>query len=680
VGSAHTRTSGRERHDLSYLAGLDGLRAVAVLAVIAFHAQILHVDGGFLGVEVFFVISGYLITSLLVAEHEKTGTVSLRGFWLRRARRLIPALCALWVVVVAISATLAPDAFAGTKADLPGAVFFVSNWSRIVRHQSYFMAIERPPLLLHLWSLAIEEQFYLVWPIAFACLGARLPGRWLAAAAAALAVASAAWMAALHDPTRDPSAIYYRTDTRLSGLLIGMALAAVVRPRTLASVTRPRTLASVTRPRTLASVTRPRTLASTPREPAARPAARAGGALLGVAGLLACAVLAWAFMRLDASSALVYRGGFLLVDVATAVLIAAAVRPSGWMGRVLGASPLAWIGRRSYGIYLWHWPIFALTRPFLDVDLDGARLFVLRAVATLVVSELCYRFVETPLRRADLGMMLRALGGSSAVQRTRAWRAVGALAIVAGLTAALLSGGPVRAAGGEVGAPASRSVLADSAPLGNGHAADPGLAGASGASASTAGRGLAIDPSWPKTLTLLTDSVTLGVKGALPAALADWKVEVVGRPALMVKQVVPEFLRGRSVGSVVVVGLAYNSLFEKNRRNYDRWAAIWDREAETLLSDLAARGAKKVVWVTLREPTPEVVTDRGRSQYGLYAWFFPYVNERIHALADRHPEVGIADWKAVSDVPGVTYDLIHLSSAGVKLMTSTITSAVLGPS
>ena len=193
------------------------------------------------------------------------------------------------------------------------------------------------------------------------------------------------------------------------------------------------------------------------------------------------------------------------------------------------------------------------------------------------------------------------------------------------------------------------------------------------------GRGIPIDPAWPKTLTLLTDSVTLGVRLALPAALPDWKVEVVGRPALMVKQVVPEFLRGRGVGSVVVVGVAYNSLFEKNRRNYDRWAAIWDREAERLLSDLRARGAKKFVWVTLREPTPDVVTDRGRTQYGLYAWFFPYVNERLRALAERHPELALADWRAVSDVPGVTYDLIHHSSAGITLMTTTITAAVLGP-
>jgi peptidoglycan/LPS O-acetylase OafA/YrhL len=642
---------------LAYLGGVDGLRAIAVLAVIAFHGAIFHLDGGFLGVEVFFVISGYLITSLLIAEYRRTGQVSLRAFWLRRARRLLPALCALWVAVVAISATLVPDAFVATKADLPGAVFFVSNWWQIARHQSYFMAIERPPLLLHLWSLAIEEQFYLLWPIAFAYLCARVRGRWLACGAVAMAIASAAWMATLYDPGRDASAVYYRTDTRLSGLLFGMALAAIWRPGPGKD--------DHAGDRGERSV--------------------AGGRVLGVAGLLAFAVLAWAFVELSDSAPLVYRGGFLVVDVATAVLVAAAVHPSAWVGRVLGVAPLAWIGRRSYGLYLWHWPIFAITRPDLDIHMGGARLFALRLVLTLVVSELCYRFIETPLRQADLAAMFRALAlGGSAVQRNRAWRAVGAVAVVAALTVGLLSGGPVRAAGGDSAAAGATGswVLADSAPFKDGHHADRVVTPGSmaGPASPVVGRGIPVDPSWPKTLTLLTDSVTLGVKMSLPAALSDWKVEVVGRPALMVKQVVPEFLRGRTVGSVVVVGLAYNSLFEKNRRNYDRWAALWDREADTLLSDLGARGAKKVVWVTLREPSPEVVTDKGKSQYGLYAWFFPYVNERLHALVERHPEVGLADWMAVSNVPGVTYDLIHLSSGGVKLMTSTITAAVLGPS
>ncbi len=633
------------RGRLAYLAPVDGLRAIAVMAVIAFHAQGLHLDGGFLGVEVFFVVSGYLITSLLMAEHRRTDRVSLRGFWMRRVRRLLPALCALWVGVVTVSATLAPDAFTTTKGDLPGAIFFVSNWSQIVRHHSYFMAVDRPPLLLHLWSLSIEEQFYVVWPMAFAWLAGRVRAPWLAAGAIALAVASAAWMAFLYDPSRDLSDVYYRTDTRLTGLLCGMALAMI------------------------------------PRLRASSPLGRWRSMVLDAAGWSSLLVLVWAFVRLNDSAPLLYRGGFLIVDVATAALIAIAVAPSLAVGRALGAAPLAWIGRRSYGLYLWHWPVFALTRPDLDIGLHGAPLLALRLALTLLLSELCYRFVEGPLRKTDLGSVLRALAsGASPAQRARALRMVCAAGVVAAFMVGLMRGGPVRAAGGErLGAPEGM-VLADSVPVAEVPQASAIATSAVSEPASPpAGRGIPIDPAWPKTLTLLTDSVTLGVRSALPAALADWKVEVVGRPALMVKQAVPEFLRGRSVGSVVVVGLAYNSLFEKNRRSYDRWAAMWDREAETLLSDLGARGAKKIVWVTLREPSAEVVTPQGRTQYALYAWFFPYVNERLRALAARHPEIALADWCAVSNVPGVTYDLIHLNNAGVRLMTSTIAATVLGP-
>jgi len=128
-----------------------------------------------------------------------------------------------------------------------------------------------------------------------------------------------------------------------------------------------------------------------------------------------------------------------------------------------------------------------------------------------------------------------------------------------------------------------------------------------------------------------------------------------------------------------VIALAYNSLFEKDRKNYERWSGLWDRHAEKLISDLKACGAKKLVWITLREPSPEVVTDAGRDQYRQYAWFFPYVNERLFALAQRHPELALADWRAVSNVPDLTRDLIHLNAAGVDLMTTTITRAVLGP-
>jgi peptidoglycan/LPS O-acetylase OafA/YrhL len=625
--------------DLGYLPGLDGLRALSVLAIVLFHAQVAGFDGGFFGVEVFFVLSGYLITSLLVAEFARTGGVSLRRFWMRRARRLLPALCMLLISVVAVAPTLAPDAYLETRGALPAALLFVSNWWQIAHHQSYFMAVERPPFLLHLWSLAVEEQFYIVVPPIVVCacaLSGRLPRGWIAATAAFSGLASAFWMAHLFDPSVDPSAVYLRTDTRLSGLLLGVAMAAIVPAGTRGQT-----------------------------EEKARFSLDALG-LLGLAGL------SWALCRWRDTDPFVYPFGFLAVDIAAMALIACAVGPSR-VGRLLGLAPLRWLGRRSYGLYLWHWPVMVVTRPELDVPWTGWQLLALRLGVTLLLAELSYRFVELPVQRGALTSLLRSLRGyGSPLERTRALRTLGVMTGTAGLAAALVSAAPVHADGSHETGPAGAALHPEPPAEGR-----PGAA----SEATSPFDGIPLDPSWPKTLMLLTDSVTLGVKTTLPAALPDWNVEVVGRPALMVKQVVPEFLKNRQeVPSVVVIGVAYNSLFEKNRKNYDRWAALWDKEAERLLSDLRARGAKKFVWVTLREPSPAVVTDRGRSQYQLYAWFFPYVNERLRALVVRHPEVALADWRAVSDKPGVTYDLIHLSSMGAKLMTRIITDAVLGPS
>jgi peptidoglycan/LPS O-acetylase OafA/YrhL len=161
-----------------YLPALDGLRALAVLAVIGFHADVPHFGGGFLGVEVFFVVSGYLITRLLLLERDETGHISLPSFWARRARRLLPALFAVLLAALGLSLAVAPDALAQTRSDAGAALFYVSNWWQIIQHRSYFMDVDRPPLLLHLWSLAVEEQFYLVWPLAVALLGRAAP-RWV---------------------------------------------------------------------------------------------------------------------------------------------------------------------------------------------------------------------------------------------------------------------------------------------------------------------------------------------------------------------------------------------------------------------------------------------------------------------------------------------------------------------
>jgi lysophospholipase L1-like esterase len=193
------------------------------------------------------------------------------------------------------------------------------------------------------------------------------------------------------------------------------------------------------------------------------------------------------------------------------------------------------------------------------------------------------------------------------------------------------------------------------------------------------GQGVSLDRTWPKTVTLVTDSVTLGAAGALRADLPGWHVQVLGKPALMIKQAVPLYLPpGRRVGSVVVVGLGYNSLWQRDRLNFATWAGEFDSEADSLVSQLRSRGAKKIVWVTLREPSPQVVTVDGEYQFENYAWFFPYVNERLRALVHRQPDIALADWAKVSDRVGVTYDLIHLNPDGARLMAGVIVGAIKG--
>jgi lysophospholipase L1-like esterase len=185
------------------------------------------------------------------------------------------------------------------------------------------------------------------------------------------------------------------------------------------------------------------------------------------------------------------------------------------------------------------------------------------------------------------------------------------------------------------------------------------------------------DASGPKTVTLVTDSVTLGAASALRAALPGRQVQVLGKPALMIDQVVPRYLPpGRRVGSVVVVGLGYNSLWQPHRTRFDVWAAQFDREASSLVAALRSRGAEKIVWVTLREPTARVVSASDEYQYSHYAWYFPYVNERLRALARRGPDIALADWAAVSNRTDLTYDLIHLDPKGARVMARVIVGAI----
>jgi len=387
--------------------GLDGLRALAVVAVLLYHAGLASVPGGFLGVEVFFVISGYLITALLVTEWRRRGRIDLGAFWMRRARRLLPALYLVAVATLAYAVVFLPGEVAGLRGDALSAFGYVTNWYLIFGNESYFEAMGRPSLLRHLWSLAVEEQFYLLWPPVVAVgisLGAR---RWrlrrLMFVSLAVAGGSALLMAALYAPDIDPSRIYYGTDTRATGLLFGAALAFVWRPGE----------------RTSREACARQARRGAP--PAGRFRRRWGWirpALLDIVGLAALAGLVAFCLSLDEFQPLLYRGGFAAVGLTTAVLVAVVAHPQARVGTLLlGWRPLRWIGERSYGLYLWHWPVFMVTRPGLDVPLDGAKLLALRLAVTVLLAHLSYHYVEQPVRHGALGRAWRTLGRADAPGR-----------------------------------------------------------------------------------------------------------------------------------------------------------------------------------------------------------------------------------------------------------------------
>ena len=367
--SKGTKTLTHKSHNnagLPYMPGLDGLRALAVVAVIAYHSEIESVPGGFLGVEIFFVISGYLITALLLEEFNLNSAINLRQFWGRRARRLLPALFLYIGGSVAFAYSMAEDVVP-TKGEVLSTLGYVYNWFGIFQEISYTDVFERKNFFHHLWSLAVEEQFYLLWPILLLCLQ-RYIHRKVTISLLILGITSSAFlMWTMYQPFEDPLRVYYGTDTRASGLLIGALLAYIWRPWNAEK-----------------SELFP----------------KGKDALLPV-GLAALGILIWAnthYTLLMPDADQLFRGGFLITSIATAIVIACVVTPNSNLNSILGLAPFVWVGKRSYGLYLWHWPVFQLTRERVDVDINGWELFAVRMFVTLVLVEISYQCIERPIR------------------------------------------------------------------------------------------------------------------------------------------------------------------------------------------------------------------------------------------------------------------------------------------
>jgi peptidoglycan/LPS O-acetylase OafA/YrhL len=574
-----TPSSGARR----YRPGLDGLRALAVVGVLLYHAGVHWVPGGFLGVDLFFVISGYLITSLLIAEVERTGGISFAGFFRRRARRLLPALGLLLVVTTAALVAFWPDELAKVRGDIVASLGYVANWWFIVHHQSYFQATGRPSPLQHLWSLAVEEQFYLVWP---ATVGLLLAGsvatrrlKLVAAVAFGGAVASTAWMAVIavsHNVpyVADASRVYFGTDTHAMGVLFGSGAAVV-----------------------------------------AILGERQGwmqrfGDALDIAGVVGLAGVCWAMTHTSEFVPALYRGGFLLFAALAALPVVAAGRERSWLGEGLGSAPLRWVGLRSYSLYLWHWPIFVFTRPQLDVPFTKGGDLLFRLALTFAAAEASYRWVEQPIRAK--GLRAWAEGIAAAVNFPRNWRTATALyaacvLIVVGAAGFMLSAH-------HTPHPPPVSPVAVSPVAAHGAAAPtPAPAAAS----APAPGGLPTE-----SMTAIGDSVMLGalpdLQQAFPGAMVD---AVEGRQAAEVFATVDSLLANGRLGRIVVLQTGTNGTIDP---------AVLD----TVLGKLAGR---KVVILNAHVPRPWQNPDnailaqavRANGKVSLVDW---------NAAASAHPQ------------------------------------------
>lgn len=610
---------------LGYLPALDGIRAVAVAGVLVFHSALNWLPGGFLGVDVFFVLSGFLITSLLLHEVETSGRIDFKAFYLRRSRRLLPALLAVLVVTAAIVLLFAHDAGAKFREDAVASLFYVTNWWNILGEQSYFEAIGRPPLLQHLWSLGIEEQFYLIWP-AVMLFAFRRGGRDRVRKFALIgALASTFIMFVLSfvwsmPSDNDPSRLYFGTDTHAMTILVGAALATAWRPRAL-----------------------PKTLSLVPKM------------VLTAIGFAALGLILWSFASVTEDSTLLYRGGFLAFAALCAVLIAVFTHPAIAASKILAVAPLVYLGKRSYGLYLWHWPIFMVTRPGVDIGMTGVPAFALQLVFTFAAAELSYRYLEMPVRNGAIKRVWndwRRQGRGVAVKR-------GALVVT---SSALLLFGLV-AGVSALPAPSADDYLGGATAVGAGNLAADAQANPVGTPTGTvAGESAVTDTgsanavgAMPKisdaSITAVGDSVMLGSRkffaSAMPGATIDAQVS---RQAAEVFARIDARRAAGQLEPVVVIHTGTNGPVE-------------EESLRAALNGLSDR--QRVVLVTAH----------------LQRSWVDDSNAVIRSVASSFPNVRVADWATLSDGQKryFVYDGVHLTEAGAEAYARLVGDTVNAP-
>jgi len=599
--------SGKIKQPLKrYLPGIDGLRAISVLAVIAYHLDLKWAQGGLLGVGVFFVLSGYLITDQLLMEWKVKHYISIWNFWMRRFRRLLPAMLCMLILVAMWLLTTDPERLLSLKGDFFSSIFYVNNWYLIFHEVSYFESFGPASPIGHLWSLSIEEQFYVAWPILL-LLGLKFASQRgkLVLCMLGLAFLSAVTMTLMYVPGTDPSRVYYGTDTRAFAILIGAALATIWPSWKFGE-----------------KVT---------------PAVRTSLDIIGAAGLLILFILINRTNEYDES---LYPFGFLFLSIVTTIIIAVLVHPASRLSNILGCPPLTWLGKRSYSLYIWHYPVIICMKPEATSEGLGMIQILWRLVIIVVLSVLSYEFIEEPIRRGYFREKWRTVWHHD---RFKPFIGLSLTLLVFFVAQSWITNAAQNQPESVQPVSTQNNVQNDNLEMRNHDqptyfddkwpASDDHASGQKGdlVGSSYTGKGV----------TLIGDSISLDVdshiKELLPGIVVDGKV---GRQMSSAQEVVDELRAKGVLGDRIIIELGSNGVFNKDK-------------LRTLLDTLHD---KQLYLVTTRVPR---------------AWQ-DTVNEALKDVANDYPNVSIIDWYAASEDKSelFTQDGVHLTPEGARYYAS----------
>ncbi|MBE3641464.1 acetyltransferase [Bacillus anthracis] len=592
-----------------YMVGLDSLRGLAILGVILYHINFNWMPGGFLGVTVFFVLSGYLITDILAMEWKRNKRIDLKKFWLSRARRLLPGMLVMLVITLAWITIFYSSLLEKMRGDSLAALFYVSNWWYIYHKLSYFDNFNQISPLNHFWSLAVEEQFYVVWPfiislglyyikkqsrmILLICLGA---------------LASALAMAILYEPGVDPSRIYYGTDTRAFSLLIGAVLALVWPSNRLANKIIPK-----------------------------------ARFILDVVGGIALIIILVMFWKTNQYDPFLYKGGMVLLSIATALLVANLAHPASRIAQFLRFRPLRWVGVRSYGIYLWHYPILTLTTPKVNAGDFSIIRAILQFLLIILIAQISWKFIEKPIRQGALRNIqfknLRLQNVTLGVKLALVCSLFFTSIAVLGLSNASKAKGNYQQDKVEAvqTQPAPHPVAVwekpnQETPLNQGESKEVNSA----------------HPKNPLTVTAIGDSVMIDITPYLKNTFPDIRIDAqIGRQLSKAIPVVEQLKNEGDLGNYVIIGLGTNGAFT----------------TEQLVSLIKLIGnERKIIFINTRVPRP----------------WESIVNERLKVTVTKYPNVTLVDWYAASAGKKDYFapDGVHLTNVGAEAYAVLVAKAV----